>query len=208
MQTRQYSFVSWGNELSFTGPAKIADVEKFTGENAVIEAFFTAYGYERNRPLYLNTVARIEEHTSQKRKQHTRQGKKDAEKEIVVYDETEKDFADRMVEEKLISEEEVLTYLKEENEKLGEWTWKPTTDRKPAAKFYTVAQAIVDRVTNQTVLPNGATATAELYIAGFENKLGVSFQSAFGEWNLDNVARAVKAVEEANQRKLSDSILE
>ncbi len=202
-----YTFVSLGRELTFRGPANLADLEKIVGEGEGIKAYMRLYGYERNRPVYEKLVEKVEAHTGEKRAHHINQGKKDAEKEIKVYDETEKKFIDRMIAAKKITQEEVDAYHNEVNQELGDWSYDPTTSRKPAQKFYDLADDALLKIENKVQSRSGTIASEENYKAGFEKKLGIVWDSAYGEFNRDNLARAFKDVELANQRKLADSVL-
>lgn len=212
MQLRSYTFVSHGRELTFRGPALLADLEKTVGQNAAIEAYFTAYGYDRNRDVYAKVVEKAEAATGEKRLHHTTKSKRDETKHITVYDETEKKFMERITAMKdstkhgfVVTEEVWTQWLREANEEIGDWQYKPGSDRKPAEKFYTLADEILLRIENKTDNGKGA-ASEEGYRRGIENKLGVDFQSVFGDWNRDNLARALKAVDEANQRKMAEQL--
>ncbi len=196
MEKRIYNFSSIGFALSFEGPALAADIDRILGNpSATEEAFMQQYVYQDRAPEFRKAlVERLIEHTGVARKTKAADPAKPDAKP--VWDETEAEYINRVELIKgdndlpVLTEADKLTIANEVNEAIGEWS--PTTSSrssKPAKKYYDFADGLIAKIA-------GGHTTAEKVIANFEAKIQAPFSRQYGEFNRDNLARAVKDVQE------------
>lgn len=201
-QTTYYVNV-YGVELPYKGPAKVEDIETLAGDPGCCQrAFMRADDYSGRMPEIRGRLSKaLEELSGVKRLT------KDNGNQVNDKDESDKDFLDRLEGSKAITEDQKLQLLHKINEELGDKTsFDSTSQRKPAAKYYEMADGALAKIAAGATAPDGETCTNERTISKIQARLKVDFASAFGEFNRDNLARAYKAVEERAQRELAASL--
>jgi len=215
MSLISYPFNCLGKELSFNAPATAEEIDRIVGKpGACANAFMlNAYAYQDRNPTLREAVAKaIEEETGVARGAEQAKNAKgelrvdENGKPIMRFTESEQTYVNRVMAATAdapaaLSEERFSEILIEQNELIGDW--QPSEggrDSKPKKEFYDLADVALghikaDRTTNERLSANiGA-------------KLGVAFESAFGEVNRDNLARAFKAIDAKAKREAQADIL-
>jgi hypothetical protein len=210
MEKTEYSMRTLGLDLPFIGPKNASDIANLTGDPRACEkAFMTIYGYQDRGPAVRANVAdRVEKETGIERKRvpdlddngNQKKTKKGEPKWKSV--EPEEPYLNRVVAEGALTQDDLNKIIREENEALGEYSFNPGRSSKPNKAFYETAQKLVDAV-------DGGKMTQERAIKNIEAQLKSAFDTTVGEFNLDNVARALELIdrrkkEEANALLLSD----
>lgn len=189
-----------GFTFTFNGPATAEEIGRITGNpNAAAEAFMQQYCYQdRNVQFRDKFVEAVAAHIGEGRKSHEATLKSGESK--TVYDETEQDYFNRVKAEGKLSDEDASRIANEVNQSIGDYSPSVGSDRKPAKKFYDDADAILAKVA-------AGESTSERVIANLESKMSISFESQFGDWSRDNLARALKALSEWKERQTKNELL-
>ena len=198
-----YKYNVLGFELSFNGPSTAAEIATITGNpKAAEEAFMTQYAYQDRGPEFRDLFSKeVENLSGIKRKTKPNTMKDGTVRD--VYDETEAAFLSRVREAKndagvpLITEVYLLTLANTINEQLGDWS--PSVggrSSKPSKAFYELADGALAKI-------GAGQSSPEKFVSNVEAFLNVSFESTFGEFNRDNVARAFKAIDEKQKASLA-----
>lgn len=201
MTTRKYPQNCLGVTVQFDGPSTVQELESIVGANAAIEAYMTAYGYQRNQAMYPLICEKIEGLTGEERKSKT---EGEGEKAKKVFTETAGAYINRLQSsdtfKDVLTDAELAKIVNETNAEVGPWTFKPVSDRKPAVPFYLTADNVLAKI-------SAGQATQEQCIAKIESTLGGDFASMFGEFNRDNLARAAKAIDEKKRKEAAEELL-
>lgn len=213
--TRKYEFRTLGFNLDFTGPATAEEIGRIVGNPAAAaEAFMRIYAYQDRNVSFREKFAEgLEALTGQKRLSHEETSKKDG-TVSTKFDETEQDFYNRLLVGKAYDANGELTVdipkldpadaskvAYEVNATLGDWSPSVGSDRKPAQPYYELADAYLGKIATGEISPTtGEPVTADSISANLEAKLGVSFAAQFGDFNRDNLARALKAWDEKKKQ--------
>ena len=209
MQTRKYKQVFLGIPLTFDGPALVSELEAIVGKDACIEAFMTAYSYQRSTQMSDPFCQKLEQLTGEERKYEVAkdgEGKPKTDRDgnvVKTYTETPGKFLARLQTDErfrdVLTDAEVAKIAEEVSVDQGPWTFKVVSDRKPAAAYYELADSTLAKI-------DAGLSTQADSIAKIEAKLGVDFAATFGEYNRDNLARAAKAIADKRARETADDM--
>lgn len=198
---KSYAFKVLGFALSFLAPSKTEDVERMTAKNSVIEGYFDQYCYHDRGPAFKEKFAEklevwLANHAPEGTQPETRgfrmeKNKKDGEADKKVWTESAKAFYDRVKASNLIPAADAEALAKEVNDEMGDWTASKVSQRKPGEEYYTKARELMPKV----------DANRTGFLAAAERNLGAPFSELFGDVNLDNVARYLKAVYDKKQEE-------
>lgn len=202
-----------GFNIVFKGPKNVAELEAAVGKDAALKAYMLAYSYKRNAAMYPAICKKLEELTGEARI-GVPATKADGTPKFDENGVQEKDYSGSTGEtpmkylnrirtdtrfKDLLTDEAVRSIIEEVSTETGEWTATTVSDRIPAKAFYDVADKVLAKIT-------AGQGTAEESTAKIEAKLGGSFQSMFGEFNRDNLARAAKAIDAKAREEAANDI--
>lgn len=212
-ETKTYHLESLGYQLPYTAPAHAADIDRLMGAGFCASQAMKQYDYHQRGPTWrenfaLALEAFAKEQASDPANPKLLRGRststhKKTGAELEKYSESEAKYINRLeagIQDDagnvvfILDAAEAHRIALEENEKLGDWSPTQISERKPAAKFYEGADQIIAKIAS-------GARTVESYVSSLETATGMPFHTAFGEWNRDNVARALKARDEKLERE-------
>lgn len=198
MSNRKYDFTALGFNLTFAGPDTAVAIENAIGKPGACEdAYMQVYAYHNRGPAFRKAYAEaLAKETGIERK--TRVEKAEGKEDKTINDETEQEFLNRVyATEGAITEADALALAQTVNDALGDWSPVAISDRKPAKPFYDKADEALAAITN-------GKSTPERITTNIEAKLGIVFVSQYGEFTRDNLARAMKALDEKARQDASN----
>lgn len=205
--TRRYEFKTLGFVMSFNAPANGADINRIVGrEGAVEESYFTLYAYQdRNKVFRQKFAEALEAETGVKRLTEEKPSKKEGEPAKIVFAETEDEYYNRLTlpaGEGLpaaITEAQATVIANRVNDEIGDWSFTASNRQRVAQAYYDKADQLLAKI-------GAGQGTVEESTKKIETYLGVVFSSYFGEWNRDNVARAMKEINDKAVRDAENSL--
>lgn len=193
---REYPFKTLDFTGKFLGPATADEYDRLAGKpGACVEAAMQQYCFHDRGPdaktkfaekleAYLANHA-PEGTTPEVRAFRMEKSTKDGNADKKVFTESEKKFFDRVFAAGLIPQEDAQAIFDEVNAELGDYSAAKVSSRKPGEEYYKQARPVFTRAT-------ASDANREAFLAKATANLGQSFETVFGELNLDNVARYIK----------------
>lgn len=204
MSTKVYEFNTLGFDLQFNAPASADEIDRALGTPGACATAYLInfYAYQiRNKAFRKQFCEELNALVpdDRKRKTTTVTGKKTGE-EKEVFDEEEQAFVNRVDAEKLVSREDMVTLSLKVNDEIGDWSPVSVPDRKPAKQYMDDAKSILGKI-------GAGTSTNERVIANLESALSINFESQYGEFTKDNLARALKALDDKRKHEATSSLL-
>ena len=195
---RTYEFKCLGITGNFVGPADVEDIERIVGKPGICqEMFMQDYTYQdRNKQLRESLATAVASLTGVARKTKTDDKGKES------FTESEQEYINRLMTTKIdeadtnslfvLSTEDLTRLWHETNNAIGEWSPGASSSRKPAAVFYAQADDILGKIAGGYITADGNPASAARTTAKLEAFLQVDFAAVYGDFNRDNLARALR----------------